>query len=375
MPKKKKHKIIIDGIIGWDVYGSKIRNQFADAESGAVEIELSSPGGFVYDGLEIFNIIRNYSREVAPVTIRLMGLAASMASYIALAGDELIAEDNAIFMIHNAWVVAIGDYRELNKTADHIERLTNLLAKEYAKKSGKTLKSIRELMDSETYYYGDEALDAGFVDEIIETDSDSKDKDESIILAQGRIKNSFEAMRKSENHKDDLSKAAALLPKQENTKLSKEELDDIVDDIINEPKQEIKMEVKIMPKLKELLSQNPEAKIEYDENIQAAKDIGEKNVQDRIDAVIPFLNNENYKGMENLTAEVLSGKTEISALKSAIAVIDNMRETEKSKAAKDDTIDNPDIPALKNDLPKESGEIESEIDFRAEIARKKGVKV
>jgi len=372
-----RYKIVMDGVIGWDVYGSKIRKQLVEAESQEVEIEIHSPGGFVYDGLEIFNIIREYNKNVAKVYFKMMGLAASMASHIMMSVpvSQRSAYSNTVFMIHNTWTFAAGDHNELRKAASEIESLTKASARDYAIGSGKNVSEIIKLMNDETYYYGSEILEAGFVSEILETDSEENNKSELVSFAKGRIKNNIEKMQQSEKSKRDLHKAAALL-----TEIETPEINNIIvseDEIvkIEESKQEIKMEVKIMPKLKELLSQNPEANAEYNENIQAAKDIGEKNVQDRIDAVIPFLNNENYKGMENLTAEVLSGKTEISALKSAIAVIDNMRETEKSKAAKDDTIDNPDIPALKNDLPKESGEIESEIDFRAEIARKKGVKV
>jgi len=367
MPKKK---IVIDGEIGWDIYASGLRKQFEEADNQEVEIELSSPGGFISEGLTIFNIIRKYNDEVAKVDIIMMGLAASMASVIMMSvpKSQRKAYDNTIFMIHNAWSFAIGDYRDMQKQAEFLESVSNHIGKIYSENSKTPLTKIRELMDDETWFFGEEMKEAGFIGKILKSDNDSNNKSESLNMAKMRVTSLFDKMQTSGKAKKDIERAVALLPKIEKTPEKKE--------IVKpESKQEIKMEVKIMPKLKELLSQNPEANAEYNENIQAAKDIGEKNVQDRIDAVIPFLNNENYKGMENLTAEVLSGKTEISALKSAIAVIDNMRETEKSKAAKDDTIDNPDIPALKNDLPKESGEIESEIDFRAEIARKKGVKV
>ncbi len=374
MPKKK---IIIDGIIGWDVTGRQIRRQLEEAESQEVLIEIASPGGFVYDGLEIFNIIRDYSRNTAKVTTRIIGLAASMASYIALAGDIVEAEDNTVYMIHNAWNVTYGDYLEMQRNAKFLEGISNLLAKMYAKKSGKSLKAIRELMDGESWYFGDEAKEAGFIDVIIETekDEDYQDKETSVIVAKARVSGLFEKMAQSEKANKDLEKAAALLTKMEieTPKLSQKELDDIVDDIINEPKTQIKTEVKIM-NLQELLSQNPEAKVEFEKQIQEAKDIGEKNVQDRINAVMPFLDNENYSGMKNLTAEVLSGKTELVALKSAAATIDQFREDNKSKAAKKDTDANPDTDPLNNNLPKENGEVESEEDFQAAIARKKGGK-
>lgn len=365
MPKKK---IIIDGEIGWDVYASGIRKQFEEAESQEVEIELSSPGGFISEGLTISNIIRRYNEEIAKVDIIMMGLAASMASYMMMSvpKNQRKAYDDAIFMIHNPWSFQIGDYRDMQDEAEFLTSITNHVAKKYSDNTKYSHEKIRELMDETSWYFGEEIKEAGFIGKIITNDNNkSSNKSESINLAKLKVESLFSRMQKSEKARKDIERAVALLPK-----TTPKEIEIIID----EPKQEIKTEVKIM-NLKELLSQNPEANIEFGEEIGKACELGEKEAQDRIDAVIPFLNNENYKGIENLTAEVLSGKTDISALKSAIAVIDNMRETEKSKAAIEETKKNPDTPALKGDLPKDTGEIESEIDFRAEIARKKGVKI
>ena len=100
-------KIIpISGIIGWDISAKEIRAALDTAGGEEIEVQIASPGGFIYDGLEIFNLIRNYK---GAKSTRLMGMAASMASYIAMAGDRVIAEDNSIFMIHNAWGGAVGD--------------------------------------------------------------------------------------------------------------------------------------------------------------------------------------------------------------------------------------------------------------------------
>lgn len=214
-------KIIIDGVIGWDIWGSQIRKELENTNEEII-VEISSPGGSVFDGIEIFNIIRDYSRNINKVTTKIISLAASMASYIALAGDRIIAEDNAIYMIHNVWGLAIGDHRELQKTADIYENLTNLLAKTYSKKTGKALSEIRQLMDNETWLYGNEMVNAGFVDEIIESDKqDNNDKNMLLMLAKGRVENCFSMMEKSEKSKNDLKKAAALV--NINTNISQKE--------------------------------------------------------------------------------------------------------------------------------------------------------
>lgn len=204
-------KIIIDGVIGWDIWGSKIRKELENTNEEIV-VEISSPGGSVYDGLEIFNILRDYSRNVNNVTTKIIGLAASMASYIALAGDRVIAEDNAIYMIHNVWAITIGDYREMRREADIIEQMTNLLAKTYSKKTRKELSEIRELMDNETWLFGEDMVNAGFVDEIIESKKeDMENKKTLLMLAKGRVETCFNMMEKSEKSKNDMKKAAALI--------------------------------------------------------------------------------------------------------------------------------------------------------------------
>lgn len=139
-----------------------------------------------------------------------MGLAASMASYIAMVGDRVTAEDNSVFMIHNASGFAMGDYKTMRKTADIIEGLSNLLAKKYMDRTGKSLDEIKTLMDDETFLFGDEIEKGGFVDEIIKTEKE-KDKNTAVALASVAITDCIGKMKASEKEKDDLEKAAAFL--------------------------------------------------------------------------------------------------------------------------------------------------------------------
>jgi ATP-dependent Clp endopeptidase proteolytic subunit ClpP len=204
--------IIIEGIIGLDVYDSMIRSQLEAANNDEITVEIGSPGGFIFQGLSIFNLIRDYSRNKNKVTTKLIGLAASMASYIALAGDKVQAEDNSVFMVHNPQMLIQGDYRALQKASDTTERLADLLANTYENKCGKSKKKVRQMMDDETYFFGEEAKQVGFVDEIIKSKNPRNEAKEDIItIAQARIKSCFEMMEHSEKVKSDLSKAAALL--------------------------------------------------------------------------------------------------------------------------------------------------------------------
>jgi len=199
-------KIIINGII-WSGMIDDIREQLEGLEGKDITVEISSPGGFVFPGFAIYNILKNHSGNV---TTHLMGLAASMASYIALAGDTVKAESNSVFMIHNVQSFVSGDHNEMNKEAQIVEGLSNLIAKVYAAKTGKELSEIRRLMDDETFLFGDEAKKAGFVDEIIKSPNKKKPKNEAISEARAQIQECINQV-KSKNEKLDIEKAAAYL--------------------------------------------------------------------------------------------------------------------------------------------------------------------
>jgi len=204
--------IIIDGIIGWETYPRGIRNQLDSAKGEDIEIQISSPGGFVWDGLEIFNIIRDYKKKhkSAKTKSRLMGLAASMASYITLSTDEVEIEENAVFMIHNARAFEAGDQNTLRKMADILEGLSNLLAKEYSKKSGISEKEIKSMMNNETFFFSDEIVNNGFADRVLKSEN-KIEKQVALATAKLSIENCFETMKKSEKIKNDFEKAAAFL--------------------------------------------------------------------------------------------------------------------------------------------------------------------
>ena len=198
--------IKIDEEIGyWGISASVINRQLNEA-SGDITIEISSPGGSVYEGIAIFNAIKAYDK--GEVTTVIVSLAASMASIIALAGDTIKAYDNSLYMIHNASMWAGGDAKELRKKADHLESITNMLAKNYTNKSGKSEKEIIKLLDEETWFYGSEIMDAGFVDEIIDSNADI-DSASAKLLAGESVKNCM--IHYKENMKDDENEQIAAL--------------------------------------------------------------------------------------------------------------------------------------------------------------------
>jgi len=131
-----------------------------------VLVHLNSPGGMVFEGLSIHSAFKQYA---GTVTMRVEGLAASAASFVMLAADEVIIEPNAMVMIHDAWDVTIGGPAEHQKALDLLHKISDNIASMYAEKSGGKAEDWRALMTAETWYTGSEALDAGLVDSVSDT--------------------------------------------------------------------------------------------------------------------------------------------------------------------------------------------------------------
>lgn len=198
--------IPISGVIGWDVTGSQIRGLLKEANGEEIEIQLASVGGLVFDGLEIYNLIKNYEGKK---TARLVGVSASMGSYIPLAADRIIAEENSVVMIHNAWGGAIGQASDLRAEANVLDGLSAILAEAYAKKTGKTSEEIHAAMDAETWFFGHEMVEFGLVDEIIGQPDESK-KEESIKSARLAMADAKKLVSEYEGG-DNVRRVAALV--------------------------------------------------------------------------------------------------------------------------------------------------------------------
>ncbi len=199
-------KIKIIGEIGWEVLPEQIEAELDNAD-GDIVIEINSPGGSVFDGVTIHNLIKSYSK--GKVTAVINGLAASMATYIAMAADEVKVYDNSTFMIHNAWGVVVGDYRDMQQQAEVLEGLTKLLAKKYIEKTKKDENEIRDLMDKESWFFGEEIVQNGFADETIKTEKE-EDKQSAIAFAKEKFRALTKKLKEKEEEKNE-EKIAALM--------------------------------------------------------------------------------------------------------------------------------------------------------------------
>jgi len=130
-------------------------------------VHINSGGGLVFEGLAIYNRLANHP---AGVTVEIDGLAASMASVVAMAGDIITMPDNARLMIHNPWDLSIGDAEQLRKDAEKLDSVKQSLVGIYTKKTGLKASEIESMMDAETWLDAEQALAQGFIDEITEPD-------------------------------------------------------------------------------------------------------------------------------------------------------------------------------------------------------------
>lgn len=132
-------------------------------KGGTIHLRINSPGGDVFAAQTICQAIRDTG---AKVIAHVDGYAASAATVIATAADEVEISDGGFFMIHNAWTWAMGNANDLTATVALLTKIDGSLAAQYAKKSGMSVEDVRAAMDAETWYSADEAVAAGLVDRI-----------------------------------------------------------------------------------------------------------------------------------------------------------------------------------------------------------------
>ena len=137
--------------------------QIRDIKGGTIHLRINSPGGDVFAAQAICQAIRDTG---AKVIAHIDGYAASAATVIATAADEVEISDGGFYMIHNAWTWAMGNANDMTSTAGLLSKIDASLAGQYAKKSGMSVENLRAAMDAETWYTADEAVAAGLVDRI-----------------------------------------------------------------------------------------------------------------------------------------------------------------------------------------------------------------
>ncbi|MGJ3747743.1 head maturation protease, ClpP-related [Limosilactobacillus fermentum] len=131
-----------------------------------INLHINSPGGSVFEGIAIYNMLKN---NPAQINVYVDALAASIASVIAMSGDNIFMPSNSMLMIHNPWTMAKGNANDLRKQADDLDRIGELSVTTYLDKAGDKLDAdtLHQLMDDETWLTAQQAVDYGLATEVI----------------------------------------------------------------------------------------------------------------------------------------------------------------------------------------------------------------
>jgi ATP-dependent Clp protease protease subunit len=171
---------------GGGVTAKKVISQLRAIGDRPVEVQLNSPGGDMFEGIAIYNALREHQQEI---TVKVMGMAASAASIIAMAGDKVEIGAASFLMIHNAWVLAIGNRHDMMETATFLEPFDAAMRDVYAQRTGLKADEIAAMMDAETWISGSTAIEKGFADALLAADQvtqDEKTKSEDLRINEVR---------------------------------------------------------------------------------------------------------------------------------------------------------------------------------------------
>ena len=163
--------LLYDEIGFWGITAADFRRELDGIKASTINLRLNSPGGDVFDGIAIYNALREHP---AKVITHIDGVAASMASMIALAGDEVRMAENGFLMIHNPWAMVVGNADDLRKEAELLDQISGSMLMAYEAKSPATSEQIKDWMADETWFTAADAKEAGFVDEVIGVESDDE---------------------------------------------------------------------------------------------------------------------------------------------------------------------------------------------------------
>jgi ATP-dependent Clp protease protease subunit len=158
---------------GAGVTAKKITSQLRAIGDRPVTVQINSPGGDMFEGIAIYNVLREHPQEV---TVQVMGMAASAASIIAMAGDNVEIGAASFLMIHNAWVVAMGNRHDMAEVATWLEPFDAAMRDVYAARTGLKADEIAKMMDAETWISGSTAVANGFADALLAADKVTHDE-------------------------------------------------------------------------------------------------------------------------------------------------------------------------------------------------------
>ncbi len=154
---------LYDEISYWGVTAGDFVATLQGIDTETIDLHINSPGGDVFEAIAILNSLRQHP---ATVNVTVDGLAASAASFVAMAGDTVTMARNAEMMIHDAWGLVLGNAADMREMADRLDSVSNNIASIYAGKAGGTVEDWRAVMLGEKWYSAEEAVSAGLADSV-----------------------------------------------------------------------------------------------------------------------------------------------------------------------------------------------------------------
>lgn len=208
---------------GGGVTAKKVQAQLRAIGERPVEVHINSAGGDMFEGIAIYNVLREHPQ---PITVKVMGMAASAASVIAMAGDTLEIGSASFLMIHNCWVIAVGNRHDMAETAAFLAPFDAAMRDVYAARSGQSADDIAKWMDAETFMSGSQAIERGFANSLlpadqVKTDPDAKAHDRALndirameltLLASGHSRSEARARINKIKGKPDAARETADTP-------------------------------------------------------------------------------------------------------------------------------------------------------------------
>lgn len=188
-------ELFLYDIIGEDFFGGISSKQFADelralGDVTEISLRINSDGGAVSDGMAMKSLLDQHSAEI---TVSIDGMAASIASVIAMAGDTIQMSASSMMMIHNAWMATAGDAAYLRSQADILEKVSSQIVDVYHDRTGVSKGKVAEMMAAETWMTGQEAVDAGFADKLVAGKTTNELLRERIDFARNQMRSSHAA--------------------------------------------------------------------------------------------------------------------------------------------------------------------------------------
>lgn len=160
--------VIGEDFLGEGVTARRIAGALRAIGDRPVVVDVNSPGGDFFEGLAIYNLLREHPHEV---TVRVLGIAASAAAVIAMAGDRIEIARAGFLMIHNTWIMAMGDRNALVEAAGWLEPFDQAQASIFSARTGIPESDVAAMLDRETWIAGQAAIEQGFADDLLSSDS------------------------------------------------------------------------------------------------------------------------------------------------------------------------------------------------------------